>query len=134
MMVAYVDSSVLVAVAFAEPGYEALVAYLDQAGSLYASNLVEAEVRAALRRESVTSDKDLFARLSWVLPDRPLTAEIGTVLDAGPLRGADLWHVACALYLSPIPQELSFVSLDERQTAVAVAVGFPGLTNTSPSG
>jgi hypothetical protein len=26
-----------------------------------------------------------------------LTIEIETVLDAGPLRGADTWHLACAL-------------------------------------
>ena len=35
-----------------------------------------------------------------MLPDRPLTHECTKALTAGYLRGADLWHVACALYLA----------------------------------
>ena len=53
--------------------------------------------------------------------------EVGqAVLDAGQLRGADAWHLACALYLSPEPRELEFLTLDGRQAAVAVALGFAG--------
>jgi hypothetical protein len=58
-------------------------------------------------------------------PDRTLTAEIETVLDAGPVRGADAWHLACALYLSPAPRELAFLTMDRQQARVAEALGLP---------
>jgi len=85
---------------------------------------LEAELRAALSREGVADDGSILGRLSWLLPDRPLSAEIGAVLAAGYLRGADLWHLACALYLSPDPREVAFVTLDQQQGAVAAALGF----------
>lgn len=117
--------SCVVAVALEEPGYRAVAARLDELEACYASNLLEAELRAALQREQVAYDADLTARLSWVLPDRPLTSEIGDVLEAGDVRRADAWHLACALYLSPDPAELQFLTLDRRQAKVAVAMGFP---------
>ena len=80
MRVGYVDTSCLVAVAFAETGHEAVVARLDGLDRLVASNLLEAELQAALRRENVPDHGSLTARLSWVLPDRPLSAEIRLAL------------------------------------------------------
>jgi predicted nucleic acid-binding protein len=124
--VGYLDTSCLVAVAFGERGYRAIVAQLDSFDRLYSSNLLEAELRAAFQRERVAADGQLLGRLAWVLPDRPLSAEIGAVLAAGQLRGADLWHVACALYLSPDPQELAFLTMDRSQAMVATRMGFPG--------
>ena len=35
-----------------------------------------------------------------VLPDRSLEPEVLEVLQHGRLRGADLWHLACALYVA----------------------------------
>ena len=69
-----------------------------------------------------------------MLPDRPLTAVIRIVLEAGHLRGADLWHVACALYLSPNPQDLAFLTLDDRQAALAGTIGFPVFAEQARSG
>jgi hypothetical protein len=131
--VGYVDTSCLVAVAFGEPGYQALVGRLESFDQLFSCNLLEAELRAAFQREGVTTDGVLLGRLSWVLPDRPLSTEIRTVLAAGHLRGADLWHVACALYLSPVPQELAFLTMDRQQAAVATGMGFPGAEVDTPS-
>jgi hypothetical protein len=51
-------------------------------------------------------------------------AEISRVLDAGYVRGADCWHLAAALYLAEDPAHLSFPALNERQGAVAAALGF----------
>ena len=48
----------------------------------------------------------------------------GAEFGAGNLRGADLWHVAMALYVSPRPDSLSFATLGARQSAVAEALGF----------
>ena len=45
-------------------------------------------------------------------------------LRAGYLRGADLWHVACALYVAPKPSDVFFITLDERQAEVAAALEF----------
>ena len=55
------------------------------------------------------------------------------MLEAGYLRGADLWHVAHALYVTPCPASLSFVTLDARQGAVAEALGFPVVGDTAGS-
>jgi uncharacterized protein with PIN domain len=98
--VAYVDTSCLVAIAFAEPGYKVLASRLDRFDQLFASNLLEAELRASFRREKVNADPTLLDRLSWVLPDRALTAEIEAVLEVGHLRGADAWHLACPVPLA----------------------------------
>jgi hypothetical protein len=93
---------------------------------LLASSLVEAELRCALAREGVEADPShLLEPLSWVLPDRPLGAEILRVLAAGYLRGADVWHLACALFVESAPRELVFLTVDHAQRAAARRLGFP---------
>ena len=96
---------------------------LERFDRLHASNLAEAEYRGALARERAAEPGALLDRISWILPDRPLTDELGKVLAAGHLRGADLWHVACALFLAE-PGDLAFVTLDKGQRAVAERLGF----------
>lgn len=66
----------------------------------------------------------MLGRIEWVFPDRALTQEMERVLAAGRLRGADLWHVAHALYLAPEPGTMTFLTGDRRQREVAAAVGF----------
>jgi hypothetical protein len=121
---AYVDSSCLVAIAFGEPSARKAAKALRSHSPLLASNLVEAEVRAALSREDTPAGSDIFEGIRWVFPDRALTAELQRALDHGRLRGADLWHVACALYLDPTASELVFLTLDVPQQRVAAALGF----------
>lgn len=124
MSVAYLDTSVLTAIAFEEPGAAARARQLDGFARLMSSNLLEAELRAAFARENVLFHESMIAGIEWILPNRPLAYEYATVLERGYLRGADLWHVATALYVSPDPGALSFVTLDTRQRAVAEALGF----------
>jgi predicted nucleic acid-binding protein len=122
---AYVDSSFLLAIAFGEPSATRLTERLDRFDNVYASDLVEAEVLSALAREAVAlPGADAFGSLNWTFPDRRLTQEFTRILATGYLKGADLWHVACALYLSPSPQDLSFLTLDARQKRVAAKLGF----------
>jgi hypothetical protein len=64
-------------------------------------------------------------RITWVLPDRPLGREVTVVLGTGYPRGADLWHLACALYLAGNQRDLPFITLDARRAAVARKIGFP---------
>ena len=124
MSVAYVDTSCLVAIAFDEPGSSDLATFLERFDELFSANLMEAELRATLAREAVATDTELLSRISWVLPDRPLSREISQALGAGYLRGADLWHVASALFLAPSSREIDFVTIDRRQRDVARRLGF----------
>jgi hypothetical protein len=92
---------------------------------LFASNLLEAELRSALAREEVSADPaELLSGITWVYPNRPLSGEIERVLVEGYVKGADLWHLACALFLAPEPKDLTFVTLDKRQEEVARKLGF----------
>ena len=125
MSVAYVDSSVLAAIAFDEPGAAAHARRLDQFTRLISSNLLEAELRAAFAREELLFQESAIAGIEWVLPDRTLAPEFAAVLEKGYLRGADLWHVATALYVFPRAGGLAFATLDAGQSAVAAALGFP---------
>lgn len=125
MTVGYVDSSCLVAIAFAEPGHELVAAHLARHDQIVSSNLLEAEYRSALSREGVMPDGPVPGRISWAMPHRPLSPEIQAVLEAGQLRGADLWHLACALYISPDPHDLAFLTLNLHQAWVAASLGFP---------
>jgi hypothetical protein len=126
MKAAYVDTSCLAAIAFGEPSAARVRRSLLIYDELFASNLLEAELRSALRREKVTSDPDdLISGVSWVYPDRPLTAEITMILEAGYVRGADLWHLAVALFLDPT-REIDFLSLDIQQLEISRRIGFGG--------
>lgn len=124
MSVAYVDSSCVVAIALEEPVAARVERLLARFSRRVSSNLLEAEVRAALAREKAPASAALFATLAWVLPNRALTAELERVAAGGSLRGADCWHVACALHLNPSANELAFVTLDLAQRRVASAIGF----------
>ena len=124
MAFAYVDTSCLVAVAFGEKGSAAAARRLEQFDEVFSSNLLEAELRSAFRREGVEEDPDVLSPISWIVPDRPLGPEIATVLSTGYLRGADCWHVATALYLAGDPAAMTFLTLDLRQRAIASTLGF----------
>jgi predicted nucleic acid-binding protein len=121
---AYIDTSCLIAIAFGEAGATTLARRLARFDVLVASDLLEAELRSAFLQEGVDPEPELLAGVSWVLPDRPLHAEIERVLAAGYVRGADCWHLATALYLAEDPATISFLTLDERQATVARALGF----------
>lgn len=100
--------------------------HLASRDRLVASNLLDAELRAAFAREEVAWNEQIIAPIDWILPDRPLGEELARVLGGGYLRGADLWHLACALYLaSALGSTVEFLTLDARQRAVAAALGMP---------
>lgn len=127
MRLAYVDTSFLLAVAFGEPAAESSAARMRRFDRLVSSNLLEAEFRAALVREKVgTSGEPLLGWVGWIHPDRPLTAEFRRVLERGQVRGANLWHLACAMFLRDRVGEMAFLTHDERQQAIAQQLGFAG--------
>jgi len=131
LKLAYVDTSVLVAIAVGEPGHERLSRQLRGCDRLFSSNLLEAEFRATLAREAVEEDAErLLSPITWIFPERELTEEFREVLSHGTLRGADLWHLACALYLSKAVGSLRFSTLDERQSNAAEALGMRSTTQS----
>ena len=124
MKLAYVDPSCFVSVACGEPGYKKLIDRLSRRDRLFSSILLEAELRAALRREEIPEDPTaLLSWVTWFYPDRPLTSELQIVLSEGATRGADLWHLACALFLKSQLPELEFLTADNRQQSVARRLG-----------
>lgn len=126
MSFAYVDTSCLVAIAFDEPEAARTASRLQRFERLLSSNLLEAELRSALRREGVEGGRlDMLSWLTWIYPDRPLTAEFERITAQGSLRGADLWHVANALFVAPDARDLTFMTLDGRQRKMAARLGFP---------
>ena len=62
--------------------------------------------------------------MHWVDVDRPLSDEIDRVIGAGYVRGADCLHLATALFVARDPRQLTFLTLDTRQRAVARRLGF----------
>jgi hypothetical protein len=121
---AYIDTSLLIGVRFQETskGAQGILRRFE----LFSSELMAAEVRAFAVREGVpeVAATEALDGVNWVLPDRSLSDEIRRVANVGYLRGADLWHVACAFFLSPNPADLAFLTLDHRQREVAAKLGF----------
>lgn len=87
------------------------------------SVLTEAELASALEREGLVLPHSPLTGVQLIGTPDPLSAEIQTVVGAGYLRGADCWHVAVALNHAPA-RDLTFLSLDKAQRAVAAQLGF----------
>lgn len=125
MKLAYLDSSWLIAVALLEPGHQECKRRFALFDRILSSNLMEAEYRATLAREGLSEGEHLLSGIWWVFPDRALSGEFGEVLAKGRVRGADLWHLACALSVrSERGSNLTFLTLDERQRQLAAALDF----------
>jgi len=125
MRLAYVDTACLVAIAFHEPGSRRVAARLGRFDRLFSSNRLAAELRSAFVREGLReSGEAMLAGITWILPDRPLSREMDRIVVAGYLKGADVWHRACALFLAPEGRDLAFLTLDSRQQALASGLGF----------
>jgi hypothetical protein len=127
--VAYVDSSCMISIALGEPYHRELSSRLSHLEGLFSSNLLEADLRAAVAREGEKAGgvKDIVAWMNWVHPYRPLTPEFQRVLEVGLLKGSDLWHVACALFMRRKFPDIRFITTDGRQGEIARSLGFRGL-------
>ena len=124
-MHAYIDTSCLVAVALGEPEAEAWRVRIAACDGIWSCDLLNAELRATLHREGGHLDPEpLLQRIGWVRPNRRLDAELALVLAQGYLRGADLLHVASALFLAPSPGNILFLTCDAQQRKVASSLGF----------
>ena len=86
-MAVFVDSSVVIGLAFGEPATRSLARILSSTARVSASTLLEAEVLACFTRERVDRKlaQPILDRLTWVAPSRSLGDEIAQVLTAGYL-------------------------------------------------
>ena len=124
MSVAYLDTSCLIALAFDEPEARRIREATQEHDQILSSGLLEAELLSTLVLEGVSADPHFLSAIGWVLPDRPLGPEIHRALAHGYAKGADLWHLATALYVAEDPTELTFLTLDQDQRQIALALGF----------
>jgi predicted nucleic acid-binding protein len=125
---AYVDTSFLLAILFAEPRGRSAQRILERFDDIVAGDLLVAEALAAAVREGVELESVLptLESISLVLPDRTLEREMRQALEHGHLRGADLWHLACAMFVAGQARaEVAFLSRDQTQRRVARRLGFP---------
>ena len=125
MRAAYIDTSLLVAFRTRQPDFDIYEEELVKFDRVFSSHLLEAEYRSVCMREKYEPSDLHLKKITWIIPEYPLTQELKTVLTAGYLRGADLWHVAAAIYGEKEQViKMSFLTLDKRQRHVAAAVGF----------
>lgn len=75
-------------------------------------------------RLDLSRAREALQAVSLIFPERSLQKECLTVLKGGYCRGADLWHVANALYIDPQASHFVFVSADQRQGEIARLTGF----------
>src|SRR5204862_464687 len=88
---AYVDTSFLLAVVFAEPSSAGLRRVLNRHERVVSSDLIVAECLSAAERENFacTAMAAALQPIGLVLPSRSLAPEMTRVLDEAYLRGAD---------------------------------------------
>ena len=124
MKAAYIDTSLLIGIRFQQFTSAKMRAVRQY--ELYSSELLIAEVLAFGKRESIEQNllTEALKGLSWVIPEVSISEECRRVIQCGYARGAGLWHLACACYLSPNPSELAFLTLDEQQRDLAARLGF----------
>lgn len=82
---------------------------------------------SACKREGIKYKEasSLLNTVNIISPNTILEDEVERILEHGYLRGADLAHVATALWLSRNePKNLYFLSFDNSQVKVARELGF----------
>ena len=110
----YVDTTALSAVVFGEePADESITRKLSGFRYLLSANLLEAEMRVALVVEGWEFHDDVLSNVHWIMPNRRLDAEMGTVLAVAHLEPVRLWHLATALFFAKLIPSLVFITLDE---------------------
>ena len=125
MKVGYLDASVAVAMAFDDAGGAFMARAVRSFDRLYSAAILETELMGAVAAEGDPAGARRFlSPVRYVFPDTPLGAYALRVLEAGPLSGAALHHLATALYLFPEPEQAYFITADEAQGKVAAALGF----------
>lgn len=120
----YIDSSVLLGMLFDDQETEFLKKM--PAAQTVSSHLLEAEVLSACFRDNIETHKavSLLNEIDLITLDRSLVGEYNLIFQSGYLKGADAFHLACALFLDPTCKNLTFVTADKPQAIIAKKLGF----------
>lgn len=126
MKLVYIDTSVLIAVFFQEPNYKNYLKYFSKNYQLISSEILVAEFYSFLSRNKrpLSEAFEILDYLSIVRPDKGLENYCEMILSYGYAKGADLFHIANALYIDPEVKELVFLTHDVKQGKLAKKVGF----------
>ena len=125
MKIGYIDTSVLVAMAFDDAGGSFIGRFVSSFDRLYSSSLLEAEFFSAAAKENRLKDTTGFIKpVRFIYPDANLTRYHQRVLEAGQIEGSALHHLSCALYLFQRPEDVFFLSLHPAQATLASRLGF----------
>ena len=126
MKVAFIDTSIVVALLFNEKESKSLGKTLARFDEIIGCSLLESEIFSVCKRENFDFENAVKALsgISLLIPDGSLQKEYTNILAKGFLRGTDLFHLGCALFLDPDATELTFLTLDKEQKAVAEKLGF----------
>lgn len=125
MKIGYIDTSVLVAMAFDDAGGSFIGRFVKTFDRLYSSHLLEAEFFSAASKENRLKDARAFIKpIRFIYPDTNLTRYHEQVLKAGNIDGSALHHLSCALYLFLRPEDAFFLSLHAPQSNLAARLGF----------
>lgn len=141
-MIAYFDTSAIIAILLAETGGATAREAWTAARARVSTPLLYAEARAALalgRRTgrldraavglAVASLHDMYARLDQHVVDERLAARAGVLADGLDLRGFDAVHLAAAERVHPAGGVL--VSGDLRLLAAAGTLGISTITTSA---
>jgi predicted nucleic acid-binding protein len=127
---AYLDTSAFLALVFRQSGYKQIEKILENVEQVLTTDLLMSEATSVFVRERGDFEV-LKTSLGGLLF---ITAELSvplleSVLRAGWLRGADLYHLAAAFWLTDSkPKNIYFLTLDEQQNRVAGKLGFKTMT------
>jgi predicted nucleic acid-binding protein len=128
LLKAYLDTSAAIGLLFGEARAQGLARTLKTTDQLLSASLIVAELLGAFHREGrplAEADPMLDAVSLITTSGSSLVEECAQVLELGYLRGADLWHLASAVFIAGAHRaELLFISLDDRQRAQAKKLGF----------
>ena len=128
----YVDSSALVSILFNEPHADFYRETLNKADEFMSSYLLEAEVYASAAREKIPLEEadGVIKFVVPIIPARSLRDEYREIFSHGYCRGGDAHHLATLLYVDPKRSELSLLTADRSQAAIAEKIGIRVLRDT----
>ena len=121
---AYADTTALIPLAGDEqPVADLIRQRLDGFQFLLSANLLDAEMRAVYASEGHDFDRNVLSEVRWIMPNRPLNAEMTAIAEIVHLPAARLWHLAVALFFDELVPGLVFITLDEQQETAARELG-----------
>lgn len=127
-MIHYLDTSAWIAWKFGQTGQEKFLEIDFEKDTVIASPLLVSEYVAFLGREKLLTEtrfEDELGFIHWIYPSDPLFQESLECVRAYAVKGADLHHLATALWFSQDSRdELYFLTCDHQQEAAAKKLGF----------